>query len=61
MFGDSHVHQNPGLMTIALVWFRYHNYLASQIEKLNPTWSDEKVFQAARRKLIAVMQVALIF
>lgn len=57
VFGDWHVHQNPGLMTVALVWFRYHNRVAATIEKANPTWSDERIFQAARHKVVSVMQV----
>ncbi len=57
VFGDSHVHQNPGLMTVALVWFRYHNYVAALIEKANPAWSDEKISQATRSSVVSVMQV----
>ena len=57
MFGDSHVHQNPGLMAIALVWFRYHNYMAQRIQADHPNWTDDEVFERSRRRVIAALQV----
>ncbi|XP_050680520.1 peroxidasin homolog pxn-2-like [Leptidea sinapis] len=39
-----------------LIWARQHNRLATQLAKLNPTWSEEVVFQEARRIVGAQMQ-----
>ncbi|KAI0236496.1 Dual oxidase [Lamellibrachia satsuma] len=68
-FGNVHIHQNPGLMAVALVWFRYHNHVAARLRNSHPAkaddrwsnerWKDEQIFQAARRHVIAVMQVIL--
>jgi peroxidase len=49
---------------IASIWpaifSRNHNHLAKRLEKLNPSWDDETVFQEARRINIAVIQFNLI-
>jgi len=55
--GDSHAHQNPGLLALSVVWLRYHNALAARLQAQHPSWSDERLFHAARRRLIAVLQV----
>ena len=38
------------------VWLREHNRLAVELHKLYPYWQDEKLYQEARRILIAEMQ-----
>lgn len=49
--------QNPGFTSVGLVWFRYHNAIASRLQKANPDWSDEKLFQKTRRHVVAALQV----
>ena len=56
-FGDSRTHENPGLMAMSLLWFRYHNNVAAKIAMLHPDWSDEDIFQNSRRTVIATFQV----
>ena len=55
--GDSHSHQNPGLLALSVVWLRYHNAMATQLHAQHPSWSDERLFHAARRRIIAILQV----
>lgn len=38
------------------MFMRLHNLLASELSNLNPTWSDEVLFQEARRIVVAVLQ-----
>ncbi|XP_063859519.1 chorion peroxidase-like [Scylla paramamosain] len=54
--GESRVNEQPGLTTIHIIWMREHNRVASELQRLNPQWSDEEVFQEARRIVIGEMQ-----
>lgn len=56
LLGDARTNQNPALLTISVLFFRWHNVVASRIKKHNPDWSDEDVFQRARRIVIATLQ-----
>ncbi|XP_041652010.1 dual oxidase 1 [Cheilinus undulatus] len=49
---------NENLFTAAegIIWFRYHNYVATKLHKEHPKWSDEKLFQNARKIVVATFQ-----
>ncbi|KAL0968670.1 hypothetical protein UPYG_G00269980 [Umbra pygmaea] len=49
---------NENVFTLAegIVWFRYHNYIAMQLLVKNPSWSDEELFQNARKTVVATFQ-----
>lgn len=61
VLGDPRTNQNPALLTLSILFFRYHNFVASQIQRSNPDWSDEDVFQRARRTVVATLQVLIEF
>ncbi|MFH4983473.1 hypothetical protein AB6A40_010182 [Gnathostoma spinigerum] len=56
MLGDPRANENPGLLSFGLILYRWHNIQARRIQKQHPAWSDEEIFQGARRWVIATLQ-----
>jgi peroxidase len=54
--GDIRVDENTGLIAMQTMFMREHNRVATQMAQHNPTWSDEEVYQHARRVVIGELQ-----
>lgn len=54
--GDGRALQTPQLAFYHSIYYREHNRIARQLAGLNPTWSDERLYQEARRVVIALIQ-----
>ena len=55
--GDIRVNEQPGLACFHTLWVREHNRLCDEIKAANPTWTDEEIFQRARKIVGALIQV----
>lgn len=54
--GDTRVNEHLGLAGLHTLWLREHNRLAEKLKILNPHWTDETLFQEARRIVAAEIQ-----
>jgi len=55
--GDTRANEQPGLTTLQTVFVREHNWHADRLAAEHKDWNDEKLYQEARKILIAEMQV----
>ncbi|XP_077174273.1 dual oxidase 2 [Paroedura picta] len=60
-FGNAKGNENPFLQAVSIVWFRYHNHLAQEFARRNPSWSDEDLFQHARKWVVATYQKIVLY
>jgi hypothetical protein len=56
MAGDHRVSEMPGLASMHILFVREHNRICNMVQSKYPYWSDEKIYQNARRILIAEYQ-----
>lgn len=54
--GDVRVNQHITLVALHLLFAREHNRIANSLSKLNPHWSDDVIFEEARRIVVAEIQ-----
>ncbi|NWU65295.1 DUOX2 oxidase, partial [Pterocles burchelli] len=59
--GSAWGNENPFLQAESIAWFRYHNHLAAALARVHPTWSDEDLFQHARKRVIATFQSIVLY
>ncbi|KAK9516542.1 hypothetical protein VZT92_024464 [Zoarces viviparus] len=54
--GNAWANENMFTAAEGIIWFRYHNYVASKLHEEHSEWSDEKLFQNARKIVVATFQ-----
>ncbi|XP_043195793.1 dual oxidase-like [Amphibalanus amphitrite] len=61
LLGDERTNQNPALLSLGILFFRWHNKVALRAQEEHPDWSDEEVFQRARRIVVATLQNIIMY
>ncbi|MBJ6611807.1 MAG: peroxidase family protein [Candidatus Thiothrix moscowensis] len=54
--GDGRSNENIGLASMHTLWVREHNRLADGLAQQHPEWTDEQIYQEARRVNVAQIQ-----
>ncbi|OQV13223.1 Dual oxidase [Hypsibius exemplaris] len=56
LLGDPRSNQHPPILAISILFYRFHNVMARKVQAEHPGWSDEEIFQQARRWVIGIIQ-----
>jgi hypothetical protein len=54
--GDARASEQPALACIHTIMMRYHNQLVGKLQKINPHWTDEQLYQTGRKIVGATAQ-----
>lgn len=54
--GDIRANENPELLSLHILFVREHNRIAAAEAQRHPEWTDEQLYQSARRMVIAELQ-----
>lgn len=54
--GDTRANELPQMAVMYTLWMREHNRMAKLLSHVNPHWDDERIFQEARKIVIASIQ-----
>ena len=56
ILGDIRADEQPCLASIHTLFVRLHNRIADGLKNANPGWSDETIFQEAKKIVSAILQ-----
>ncbi|XP_046835214.1 dual oxidase isoform X1 [Vespa crabro] len=61
LLGDPRTNQHPPLLSLGILFYRWHNVIASRVQREYPDMSDEEIFQKARRIVIGTLQNIILY
>lgn len=61
VLGNPRGNENPFVLALSIIWFRWHNVLAEQFAKRYPGWSDDTIYNEARKWVIATQQQIIVY
>jgi peroxidase len=56
MAGEPRVNENLGLVGLHTLFMREHNRIAEQLQLINPTWNDERLYFETRKIVLGIYQ-----
>ncbi|XP_035660527.1 dual oxidase 1-like isoform X2 [Branchiostoma floridae] len=59
--GNVRGNENPFLLAVSAVWTRWHNHWAHRLHTDHPEWTDDQVFQQAKRWVVATYQNIVLY
>lgn len=59
--GNPRGFENPFLLTFGVIFFRWHNFIAKNLKEKHPDYDDERLFEEARRRVIAHHQKIVMY
>lgn len=61
LLGDSRANQNPGILSMNILFYKYHNVVARRLHAKHPDWTDSQLFNKARRWVVGVLQNLILY
>jgi len=55
--GDPRLNQHFGLTAYTTMFTRFHNIVTDKLQEINPEWTDEVLYQEARKFVGALNQI----
>ncbi|XP_012943057.2 dual oxidase [Aplysia californica] len=59
--GDENVFENPPVLALSLMFYRYHNLFATEVMREHGQLTSDRVFEMARRRVIGVTQKLVVY
>ncbi|XP_044015108.1 dual oxidase isoform X1 [Aphidius gifuensis] len=61
LLGDPRTNQHPALLAFGIIFYRWHNVIASRVQHEYPQMSDEDIFQRTRRIVVGTIQNIIMY